>query len=139
MTVYTDAHILLFPIQIIQARDLVESSIKPGSSSLQILAAVTPLIRKLGRNADPSNLRRLPIAAVGFGVFYAAYSAYILLGSDAPGLPAWQTSPETLTEVFNLSLNFFYVNIGLNAVGLSFIQRWVRLFIASEKCNEAYQ
>ena len=121
INVYTS--ILLFPVQIIQARDLVESSIKPGSSSLQILAAVTPLIRKLGKDADPSNLRRLPIAAVGCGVFYAAYSAYILFGGDAPGLAAWQTSPETLIEVFNLSLNFFYVNIGLNAIGMSFIPR----------------
>ena len=96
---------------------------KPGSSSLQLLAAVTPLIRKLGPNADPANLRRLPIAAAGLWVFYAAYSAYILLGTDAPGLPAWQTSPETLTEVFNLSLNFVYVNIGLNAAGISFVPR----------------
>ena len=109
--------------QIIQARDLVESSIKPGSSSLQILAAMTPLVRKLGKNADPSNLGRLPIAAAGFWAFYIAYSSYILLGSDAPGLPAWQTSPETLTEVFNLSLNFFYVNIGLNSVGISLVPR----------------
>ena len=62
---------------IVQARDLVESSVKPGSSSLQLLAAVTPLIRKLGPNADPANLRRLPIAAAGLWVFYAAYSAYI--------------------------------------------------------------
>ena len=96
---------------------------KPGSSSLQLLAAVTPLIRKLGPNADPANLRRLPIAAAGLWAFYAAYSAYILIGTNAPGLPAWQTSLETLTEVFNLSLNFFYVNIGLNAAGISFVPR----------------
>jgi len=97
--------------------------VKPGSSSLQVLATVTPLIRKLGRDADPSNLRRLPIQAAGFWAFYAAYTAYILVGTSAPGLPAWQTSPETLAEVFNLSLNFFYVNIGLNAMGLSFVPR----------------
>ena len=109
--------------QIVQARDLVESSMKPGSSSLQILAAVTPLVRKLGKKADPSNLKRLPIASAGFLAFYAAYSSYILIGADAPGLPAWQTSPETLTEVFNLSLNFFYVNIGLNAAGISMVPR----------------
>ncbi len=57
--------------QIIQARDLVESAVKPGSSSLQILGAMTPIIRKLGPDADASNLGRLPIAAAGFWAFYA--------------------------------------------------------------------
>lgn len=52
----------------------MESSVKPGSSSLQILAAVTPLVRRLGQDADPANLRRLPIAAAGLWAFYAAYT-----------------------------------------------------------------
>ncbi len=105
--------------KILSARDLVEGSLKPGSSTLYLLSAMIPVIRKLGRNADPAMLKRLPIAAAGWWAFYALYSAYILFGSDAPGLPATQTPPETLLEVFNLSLNFFYVNIGLDAVGLT--------------------
>jgi hypothetical protein len=109
--------------QIIQARDLVESAVKPGSSSLNLLATMTPLIRKLGRNADPANLRRLPLASAAWWTFYAIYTAFILLGSDVPGEPALQTSPETITQVLNLSLNFFYVNIGLNAAGLTLVPR----------------
>lgn len=54
-----------------QARDLVEGSVKPGSSSLQLLSAVAPLIRTLGPKADPSNLKRLPIAAAAVWALYA--------------------------------------------------------------------
>ncbi|GAX72993.1 hypothetical protein CEUSTIGMA_g445.t1 [Chlamydomonas eustigma] len=107
--------------KIIQARDLVESAVKPGSSSLNLLATMTPLIRKLGRDADPANLRRLPLAAAAWWAFYATYTAVILLGSDVPGETALQTSPETITQVLNLSFNFFYVNIGLNALGLTLV------------------
>ncbi|KAG2435174.1 hypothetical protein HXX76_007258 [Chlamydomonas incerta] len=105
--------------QIVGARDLVESSMKPGSASLKLLGALTPLIRKLGPNADPSNLKRLPIAAAGVWAFYAGYSAYVMLSTAAPGAPAYNTPPEVLAEVFYESLNFFYINIGLAAAGLS--------------------
>uniref|UniRef100_A0A7S3VQV0 SnoaL-like domain-containing protein n=1 Tax=Dunaliella tertiolecta TaxID=3047 RepID=A0A7S3VQV0_DUNTE len=107
--------------QILTARDLVESPSKPGSASLGVLTAVAPLIRALGPKADPSNLKRLPIAAAAVWALYAGYNSYIMLGTSAPGLPAWQTPPEVLQEVFHESLNFFYVNIGLNAAGLSLI------------------
>mmetsp|Transcript_14205 Transcript_14205/g.30781 ORF Transcript_14205/g.30781 Transcript_14205/m.30781 type:complete len:484 (+) Transcript_14205:63-1514(+) len=107
--------------QIIQARDLVEPSLKPGSSTLQLLAAVTPLVRKLGPDADPANIARLPLAAAGVWAFYALYFGYVMFSTTAPGLPVWQTPPETLQEVFYLSLNFFYINIGLNAVGVDMV------------------
>ncbi|PNW86487.1 hypothetical protein CHLRE_02g088500v5 [Chlamydomonas reinhardtii] len=105
--------------QIVAARDLVESSVKPGSSALKLLGALTPLIRKLGPNADPANLKRLPLAAAAVWAFYAGYSAYVMLSTAAPGAPAYNTPPEVLMEVFYESLNFFYINIGLAAAGLS--------------------
>lgn len=46
-----------------QVRDIVESSLKPGDTTLVLLGALTPLIRRLGPNADPANLKRLPLAA----------------------------------------------------------------------------
>ena len=35
----------------------------------------------------------------------------------APGMPAYATPPEQIQEVFNESINFFYVNIFLAQVG----------------------
>jgi len=107
--------------RIVQARDLVESAAKPGAGALKGLAAVAPLIRRLGPDADPANLKKLPIAAAGVWAFYAAYTVYIMLGTDAPGLPVWQTTPEVLEEVLHESLNFFYVNIGLDALGVKLV------------------
>lgn len=49
----------------------------------------------------------------------AAYMAYVMVGTSAPGLPAWQTSPEQLAPVLHESLNFFYVNVGLAQLGLN--------------------
>ncbi|KXZ47377.1 hypothetical protein GPECTOR_36g98 [Gonium pectorale] len=105
--------------QILRARDLVESAVKPGGSALKLLGALTPLIRKLGPAADPSNLKRLPLEAAAVWAFYAAYTSYIMLGTSAPGLPVYNTPPEVLTEVFYESLNFFYINIGLAQLGLT--------------------
>ena len=42
-----------------------------------------------------------------------------MLSSQAPGLPAYQVSPETLQEILHESLNFFYVNIGLSALNIA--------------------
>jgi hypothetical protein len=55
-----------------------------------------------------------------------------MLGTGAPGPPVWATPPSVLTEVLNESLNFFYVNIGLNAVGIDLVPS-----IAEHPCSEA--
>ncbi|GLC52361.1 hypothetical protein PLESTB_000620900 [Pleodorina starrii] len=104
--------------QISGARDLVESAAKPGSSALKLLAALTPLVRRLGPAADPSTLKRLPLQSAAVWAFYLGYTAYIMLGSSAPGAPAYATPPEVLSEVLYESFNFFYVNIALSAAGL---------------------
>jgi hypothetical protein len=49
---------------------VVEPSSKPGDSTLVLLGALTPLIRKLGPAADPENLKRLPIAAAAVWALY---------------------------------------------------------------------
>lgn len=86
---------------------------------LQVLAALTPVVRKLGPNASPAALKALPLASAAVWLFYAGYMAHIMFSTTAPGLPVYQTPPEAITEVFNESVDFFYVNIGLAAAGLS--------------------
>ena len=76
-----------------------------------------PQVRKLGPNANPAVLKRLPLASGAMWAFYGSYIAYVMLSTTAPGLPVWQTSPETLAAVFHESLNYFYINIGLSEVG----------------------
>lgn len=48
--------------------------------------------------------------------FYAGYLAYVMLSTTAPGLPVWQTPPETLITVLHESANYFYINIFLATV-----------------------
>lgn len=47
--------------------------------------------------------------------------SFIFASSSLPGVPVWQTPPEVINEVLLSSINFFYINSGLNAIGLSFI------------------
>lgn len=51
----------------------------------------------------------------------AGYMSFIFASSSLPGVPVWQTPPEVINEVLLSSINFFYINSGLNALGLSFI------------------
>mmetsp|Transcript_5863 Transcript_5863/g.19979 ORF Transcript_5863/g.19979 Transcript_5863/m.19979 type:complete len:200 (+) Transcript_5863:413-1012(+) len=48
---------------------------------------------------------------------YAFYWYWIMLGTSAPGEPAWNTSPETAQELLDESINYFYLNIFLHYVG----------------------
>eukprot|EP00887_Chlorella_sp_A99_P003407 scaffold7.g3407.t1 len=105
--------------QIVFARDVVEPSLKPGGAALRGISFVAPLVRKLGPAADPSALKRLPLAAAGVWAVWAAYLGIVMLSPWPPGAPAWQASPETLQTVLHESFNFFYVNIGLAQLGLN--------------------
>jgi ketosteroid isomerase-like protein len=100
--------------QIVYARDIVEPAFKPGSGALKAISLIAPVIRKLGPSADPAYLPYFLMWG-----FYIGYIGYVMLSTAAPGLPVWQTTPETLQSVFHESLNFFYVNIALNSAGLS--------------------
>lgn len=52
---------------------------------------------------------------------HTAYVSLVMFSDLPPGAPATQTPPEVFQELFNMSLNFFYVNIALSGAGLSFI------------------
>jgi hypothetical protein len=51
--------------------------------------------------------------------FYASYVAIVLLSPFPPGLPAWQTTPDTIARIVHESFNFFYVNIALATVNMN--------------------
>ncbi|KAK9821483.1 hypothetical protein WJX74_000919 [Apatococcus lobatus] len=101
-----------------RGRDLLESPFKPGRPVLFFLKALVPLVRKLGPRANPGVLKGVPLKAYAVWALYAGYITFILLSRAAPGGPAWETSFSTIQEIFNESLNFFYVNIAAGAVGL---------------------
>lgn len=107
--------------QIVYGRDLVEPALKPGSSALLGLKVLAPLVRKLGPNANPAKLKDVPINSLLIWAFYTGYMSFIFASSSLPGVPVWQTPPEVINEVLLSSINFFYVNSGLTALGLSFI------------------
>ncbi|GIL93547.1 hypothetical protein Vretifemale_20955, partial [Volvox reticuliferus] len=56
--------------QIVTARDLVESVMKPGGITLKMLGTLTPVIRRLGPAADLSALKKLPLASAAVWAFY---------------------------------------------------------------------
>lgn len=107
--------------RICKARDLVEGLPKAGDAAFGVMKAVTPLIRMLGQRGVSLNSQALAGPAIGMWAFYASYMGVIMLGDQAPGDPAIQTSPETIAEVLHESLNFFYVNIFLNNVGITLV------------------
>lgn len=47
---------------------------------------------------------------------------WIMLGSAAPGNPAWQVDPSVISELFHESLNLFYINVAAHAAGITLIQ-----------------
>eukprot|EP00899_Mesostigma_viride_P012545 jgi/Mesvir1/21291/Mv21684-RA.1 len=54
-------------------------------------------------------------------LLYAVYMGWLILSPPdtiAPGDPIWAIKPETLDELVQLSLNFFFINSGLNAAGI---------------------
>ena len=111
----------------------------------QGISLVAPLVRRLGPAASPAAIARLPLAAGAAWAFYAGYVGLVMLGTSAPGLPVWQTTPEALTSVLHESYNFFYVNIlaaqwGLNPVPciaehpvsealFNFVNAWGMMFL----------
>jgi ketosteroid isomerase-like protein len=105
------------------ARDLVEPALKPGASALGGISAIAPVIRKLGKKANPKNLsssdgKNLLGAGAMYG-FAATYILVVLLSNAPPGNPAYMTDPEDLQRILHESYNFFYVNMVLGNTGVS--------------------
>jgi ketosteroid isomerase-like protein len=108
--------------KIVFARDLVEPSLKPGSMALQGITVVAPLIRTLGNKANPANIatpdgKNLVQAGLMYG-FSVTYILVVLLSTIPPGSPLYHTDIADIERIMHESFNFFYVNIGMDAIGL---------------------
>ncbi|NEO28918.1 MAG: nuclear transport factor 2 family protein [Symploca sp. SIO3C6] len=123
--------------KLIFARDLVEPPVKLGKAAFWIIRLVTPLVRRLLKS-QKSNSEKLRLSSpqatevepnqrrlsVLLWILSAAYIYILLLsppGQIVPGEPAWAIQPETLQEIFDESLNFFFVLPVLNAVGINYL------------------
>ncbi|KAI8473351.1 MAG: hypothetical protein J3K34DRAFT_519018 [Monoraphidium minutum] len=104
--------------QIVSVRDVVEPSVKPGDSTLKLLGTLTPLIRKLGPAADTANLGPA-INSAALWATYLTYSIGVLASGLPPGPPAWATPGPVLAEVFDESVNIFWINETLRNLNLS--------------------
>ncbi len=111
--------------KLVFARDIVEPPIKPGDVSFFIIRLISPLVRRLLKPQQENKKQGQPLLSLFFWVLAAAY-IYILLLSPpdqiVPGNPAWAIQPETLQEVFNESINFFFVLPILNALGIEYMK-----------------
>eukprot|EP01023_Acetabularia_acetabulum_P026752 TRINITY_DN2536_c1_g1_i1.p1 TRINITY_DN2536_c1_g1~~TRINITY_DN2536_c1_g1_i1.p1 ORF type:complete len:419 (-),score=63.31 TRINITY_DN2536_c1_g1_i1:164-1420(-) len=107
--------------KIVSARDLVESASKPGVSTLKLLTFVAPIIREASKKVDFTKLDTLPTKSYAIWLFYVGYISIILLSTIVPGNDIFHTTPESLQRVLHESLNFWYVNIGLSNLGLTFV------------------
>jgi hypothetical protein len=110
--------------KLIFARDIVEPPIKPGKVSFFIIRLVTPLIRRFLKQ-DSTLPKTQPILSIFFWFFAVTY-IYILLCSSPnyilPGEPVWAVQPETIKEVINESINFFFILPILNIMGIQIMK-----------------
>ena len=107
--------------KLVFARDIVEPPIKPGDVSFFIIRLISPLVRKFLKPQQENKKPGQPLVSLFFWLLAAAY-IYILLLSPPdqilPGEPAWAIQPDTLQEVLDESINFFFVLPILNAIGI---------------------
>ena len=125
---------------VLAARDCVEPALKPGGAALALLRAVLPAVRAAGRaerakkgrragattppspsTSRPPFLAQQTPASAALWAAYALYFASIFFSTSLPGEPIWRTPPSVLQAVWDESLNFFFVNNGLHALGVTFI------------------
>ncbi|MDJ0706796.1 MAG: nuclear transport factor 2 family protein [Leptolyngbyaceae cyanobacterium MO_188.B28] len=121
--------------KLVFARDLVEPPFKPGDAAFFIIRLVTPLIRRQlkgkQRNSEdaiaPSSQlgASQPRLSVVLWMLSAAYLYLLLLsppGQLIPGEPAWAIQPDTLREVIDESINFFFILPILNGIGMMYMK-----------------
>lgn len=129
--------------KLIFARDCVEPTLKPGKTAFTIIRWVTPLVRYwLGRQQPTPKDLSVSAAAPSTSLsseqrpssnpwlaslLWAATAVYVgllLLSPSAwlPGDPVWAITPDTLEEILNESLNFFFILPLLNIIGISYLQ-----------------
>mmetsp|Transcript_39142 Transcript_39142/g.83822 ORF Transcript_39142/g.83822 Transcript_39142/m.83822 type:complete len:205 (-) Transcript_39142:3-617(-) len=121
--------------KLVYARDVVESPLKPGEAAFGLMKVLVPLYLKLnegeGASAEDSSSKEdnkensggsIPVESVFLWLVAAGYVSWLILSPPnllAPGEPIWAIKPETLQEVIDESVNFFYVDIALDALGVS--------------------
>ncbi len=122
--------------KLVFARDLVEPPIKLGKTAFFIIRLVLPLVRKFlkhkkdktTRDSSPSESpvqNNFSFLTVVFLLMAIAYIYILLLsppGQIVGGEPAWAIKPETLQEIWNESLNFFFILPILNLVGVHYME-----------------
>ena len=122
--------------KLVLARDIVESPIKPGKAAFFIIRLVSPLVRLLLKRQKDKGTREIspsdpPISksqrflALVFWLMAIVYIYLLLLsppGQLVPGEPAWAIQPETIEEILNESLNFFFILPLLNLVGIHYLE-----------------
>ena len=73
----------------------------------------------------------------------AGYMAFIFASSSLPGVPVWQTPPEVIMEILLDSVDFFFINSGLTALGLSAIPApsvsFIFLLMRSERMQRVWE
>ena len=122
--------------KLVLARDLVEPPIKPGKAAFFLIRLVSPLVRRLLKHRQNNNAKEIstseqPIPtsqhflALVFWLMAIAYIYILLLsppGQLVPGEPAWAIQPDTIKEILNESLNFFFILPLLNLVGIHYLE-----------------
>ncbi len=108
--------------KLVFARDIVEPPIKPGDLSFFIIRLISPLVRRLLKPQQENKKPGQPLVSLFFWLLAAAYIYLLLLSPPdqiLPGEPAWAIQPDTLQEVLDESINFFFVLPILNAIGIN--------------------
>jgi hypothetical protein len=105
--------------KLVLARDLVESPLKPGNAAFWLIRLVSPWVRRLLKDTKKQNF-----LALIFWLIAIAYIYILLLsppGQIVPGEPFWAIQPQTIEEIKNESLNFFFVLPLLNLIGINYL------------------
>ena len=104
--------------KLVYARDVVEPPFKPGAAAFVIIRAVAPLVARTlkkaeGGTSDQPDVAAASLSPVGLALGAAAafYTFALILSPPdmyAPGEPIWMITPETVKEVTDESINFFF-------------------------------
>ncbi|MFP4220398.1 MAG: nuclear transport factor 2 family protein [Phormidium sp.] len=115
--------------KLVFARDISEPPLKLGRFALLIVRFVAPLARRVlkpaaAQSSVQSSAQRYPGYAVFLGIFTVIYLAVLILSPRdllLPGDPLWALQPQTIQELLDQSLNFFFVVPIANLLGLTVI------------------
>lgn len=125
--------------KLIFARDCVEPALKPSKAAFMIIRWVTPLVRYWLKRQSPAAQDRSNSSTAVQGALSSTvleqrswlvrllwtatvvYVGVLLLSPPTwlPGEPIWAIQPDTIQEILNESLNFFFILPLLNLVGIN--------------------